>query len=145
LTLATLGGAAWFWRQYHGDWENAELFVRNPVELLQALQFGLFLTLILLLGKALISWVGEPGIYALAAFSGVADVDAITLSVSRMAKDGLSNQTAANAIVLASGVNSLTKGMLAMGVAGNETGVKIRIRMIITATLGGISAAWKLF
>jgi uncharacterized membrane protein (DUF4010 family) len=62
-----------------------------------------------------------------------------------MAKDGLSNQTAANAIVLAAGVNSLTKGILAMVVAGSETGVKILIPMIITATLGGISAAWKLF
>ena len=145
MTLATVGGAAWFWRQYRGDSANAELSVRNPVELMQALQFGLFLTLILLLGKALISWVGEPGIYALATFSGLADVDAITLSVSRMAKDGLSNQTAANAIVLAAGVNSLTKGILAMVVAGSETGVKILIPMIITAMLGGISAAWKLF
>ncbi len=32
-----------------------------------------------------------------------------------------------------------------MVVAGSETGVKILIPMIITAMLGGISAAWKLF
>jgi uncharacterized membrane protein (DUF4010 family) len=63
MTLATVGAAAWFWRQYRGDSANAELSVRNPVELLQALQFGLFLALILLLGNALISWAGEPGIY----------------------------------------------------------------------------------
>ena len=143
MTLTMLGGAVWFWRQYHGDSASTELSIRNPLELLPALQFGLFLAFILLLGKGLVSWVGEAGIYALAALSGLADVDAITLSVSRMAKDSLSSQTAVNAIVLASMVNSLTKGVLAMVVAGSKTGLKILIPMLGAAILGALGIAWR--
>lgn len=144
MTLVTLGAAVWFWRRHPGESANAEFSVRNPVELLPAFQFGLFLMLILLPGQALTSWVGETGIYALAAFSGLADVDAITLSVSRMAKDGLSNQTAVNAIVLASIVNSLTKGVLTLVVAGSETGLKVLAPLFVAALLGAISVVWKL-
>jgi uncharacterized membrane protein (DUF4010 family) len=144
MTVVTLGTAVWFWRHHAGESVNAEFPVRNPVELLPAFQFGLFLMLILLLGQALISWVGEAGIYALAAFSGLADVDAITLSVSRMAKDGLSNQTAVNAIVLASIVNSLTKGVLTLMIAGSETGLKVLAPLIVTALVGAISIALNL-
>ena len=134
MTVVTLGTAVWFWRHHAGESANTEFSVRNPVELLPAFQFGLFLMLILLLGQALISWVGEAGICALAAFSGLADVDAITLSVSRMAKDGLSNQTA----------NSLTKGVLTLAVAGSETGLKVLAPLFVAALLGAISVAWKL-
>jgi len=144
MTLVTLGAAVWFWRHHPGESANAEFPVRNPMELLPAFQFGLFLMLIFLLGQALMSWFGDAGIYALAAFSGLADVDAITLSVSRMAKDGLSQQTAVHAIVLASIVNSLTKGVLALVVAGRETGLKVLTPLIATAVLGAISIAWKL-
>ena len=144
MALVTLGAAIWFWRHHPGESANAEFPVRNPVELLPAFQFGLFLTLILLLGHALTSWFGEAGIYALAAFSGLADVDAITLSVSRMAKDELSQQTAVHAIVLASIVNSLTKGVLTWVVAGRETGLKVLTPLIATAVLGAMSIAWKL-
>src|SRR6266496_171708 len=142
MTLVTLGGAVWFLRHHRHESANAELSIRNPVELLPAFQFGLFLTLILLLSHALIAWVGEAGIYALAALSGLADVDAITLSVSRMAKDGLSHQTAVHAIVLASIVNSVTKGFLALVVAGRDIGLKILMTLIVTAVLGVISVAW---
>jgi len=136
MTLATLCAALWFWRRHRSDSATAEVSVRNPVEFLAAFQFGLVLAMIFLLGQAAIAWVGDAGIYVLAVFSGLADVDAIALSVSRMARDGLSHQTAVNAIVLASIVNSLTKGMLALVVAGAETGLKILTPLIITAALG---------
>ena len=66
------------------------------------------------------------------------------LSVSRMAKDGLSNQTAVNAIVLASIVNSLTKGVLTLVVAGSETGLKVLVPLFVTALVGAISVALNL-
>jgi uncharacterized membrane protein (DUF4010 family) len=55
MTLVTLGGGVWFLRHHRHESANAELSIRNPVELLPAFQFGLFLTLILLLSHALIA------------------------------------------------------------------------------------------
>ena len=58
------------------------------------------------------------------------------------AKDGLSHQTAVHAIVLASIVNSVTKGILALVVAGRDIGLKILTTLIVTAVLGAITVAW---
>lgn len=52
-----------------------------PLELGTALSFGALLVLVMLLGKALQNRFGETGVLALAAASGVADVDAIALRV----------------------------------------------------------------
>ncbi|MEJ2176243.1 MAG: MgtC/SapB family protein, partial [bacterium] len=55
--------------------------LRNPLDLRTALGFGLLLAVVMLLGKALQELSGEAGVLVLAAASGVADVDAITLSL----------------------------------------------------------------
>src|SRR5690554_2335622 len=57
---------------------------QNPLDLKSALFFGVLLTVILLLADFLKGWLGAGGIYMLAATSGIADVDAITLSLARM-------------------------------------------------------------
>lgn len=40
------------------------------------------------LGRAAHGWLGAPGVHALALLSGLADVDAILITVSRMQADG---------------------------------------------------------
>ena len=59
---------------------NGGIVVRNPFDLVTVLQFGALLTAIAVASKIAASKAGEVGAYALAAISGLAEVDAITLS-----------------------------------------------------------------
>ncbi len=62
---------------------------------------------------------------AFAAVSGLADVDAITLSMARLGRTDLSAQTAALAILLALGVNSASKAVLATMAGGRAIGALV--------------------
>ncbi len=84
---------------------------KNPFELGPAIQFGLLYGLILLIARAAEFYFGETGIYLSSILSGLADVDAITLSVSELSNTGaVTLDTAARAIVLAAMSNTVVKG-----------------------------------
>ena len=87
MALAAAGGAIWLAHRQQSTTVDGELPLRNPMELLPALGFGLLLAAIMLLAEAFRAWLGDTGIYVLATISGIADVDAITLSLARMARD----------------------------------------------------------
>ena len=100
------------------DENDAETF-SNPFSLWPAIQFGLLYGAVLIGSKGLSMWLGETGVYVGAFVSGVADVDAITLSMAELSRgDGtVSDTTASNAIVLAAASNTLVKGGLVWAIA----------------------------
>lgn len=72
-----------------------------PFDLSVAVGFGAFLGLMAVLSRAAHDWLGDSGLYGLAVLSGLADVDAIVISVSRLqAGGGLSVTAAGLAIAL---------------------------------------------
>jgi uncharacterized membrane protein (DUF4010 family) len=84
---------------------------QNPFELGPAVKFGLLYGLILLVARAAEFYFGETGIYLSSILSGLADVDAITLSMSELSNTGnIELTTAARAIVLAVMSNTVVKG-----------------------------------
>lgn len=86
----------------------------NPFSLGPAIQFGLLYGVVLIGSKALSMYLGDTGVYIGAVASGVADVDAITLSMAELSRGNgeIADATAANAIVLAAASNTLVKGGL---------------------------------
>jgi len=82
--------------------------------------------------------LGEAGVYIGAIASGVADVDAITLSMAELSRgDGtVADQTAANAIVLAAASNALVKGGLVWALSTNEMR-----RLVTPAVVGAVVAS----
>ncbi|MDH5326263.1 MAG: DUF4010 domain-containing protein [Gammaproteobacteria bacterium] len=118
MTTVNVLGAFWLWRHQPDTLSPQELARSKPFELLPALRFGLLLVIIMLLAQAFKHWLGDTGIYVLAAFSGIADVDAITLSLARMARNGLADEIAANAIIIATIVNSAVKTALVYFIGG---------------------------
>jgi uncharacterized membrane protein (DUF4010 family) len=62
---------------------------KNPAELKQALLFGLLYAIILLAVSAGKDLLGDKGVYLVAMISGLTEVDAITLSNTRLAGEGV--------------------------------------------------------
>lgn len=114
---------------------------QNPLDLKSALVFGLLLVIILLLGEFLQKWLGDLGIFVLAATSGVADVDAITLSLTRMSEDSIGLQTAVIGIVIAAATNNLVKSGIAGAIGRKELGVRVAGPMILSL-VAGLAVAW---
>ena len=120
LAQAAMAGALGNWAR--DDAATAPLELKNPFDLSVVLEFGALLAIVMVLAKGIAAWAGSKGAIALAAVSGVLDVDAITLSMARLAPDGLDADSAAIAILVAVGVNSAAKVALATTAGGLKLG-----------------------
>ncbi len=60
----------------------------NPLQLGSALQMAAFFQLVLFSVSAATNWFGEQGLFGSAVVLGLADVDALTVSMAQMARDG---------------------------------------------------------
>lgn len=87
---------------------------KNPFSLKEALLMGLLFGVTLALIELANTYAGAMGVYAVAFVSGIADIDAIVLSLSSLAKNGLNPATAHYAIVVAIVVNTLVKAALVL-------------------------------
>lgn len=85
---------------------------KNPFSLKEALLMGLVFGATLALIELADLYIGKTGVYVVSMLSGVADVDAIILSLSSLAKNGLSPITAYNAVIIALVTNTLVKASL---------------------------------
>lgn len=142
MTVLLYAPALLIWRRNSSHLEVSQPTLnQNPLDLTSALVFGLLLTAILLLGEFLKNWLGDAGIYLLAASSGVADVDAITLSLTRMSNDSLAMGTAVVGIVLAAAVNNLVKSGMAWGIGNRRVGLLVGGPMAVSL-VAGLAVAW---
>ncbi len=141
-SLAAFVTAAWYaWRsgreKLRGGGE--ELKASNPLELRMALQFGLLLAVIMVLARAVREWMGIPGLYGLAAVSGLVDVDAITLSVASMAKNGETTTAIAAAVILIpAAVNTAVKPVLVTAICGARMGFRVAAPLFVALLAGAL-------
>ena len=145
--LTAYGFAYWFWRDAPEGGAATELAPANPFEFGVALQYGALLGVIMLLSFALQDWMGDAGLFLLAAVSGLADVDAVTLSFGgRVADASLAAPLAASAALIAALSNTLAKiGLVA--VAGGGTmiwRVALGLGAAIVAAGVGLAVEWLL-
>ncbi|MEQ1711165.1 MAG: DUF4010 domain-containing protein, partial [Hyphomicrobium sp.] len=124
------------------DGEVQPLHLVNPFELGTVLQLGALLTLVTIAAKALTATAGAMGAYALAAVSGLADVDAVTLSMSRLAMGPLGPDTAARAIGIVVAVNTLAKAALGWITGGFELGSRLLAASLAAITAGALGYAF---
>jgi uncharacterized membrane protein (DUF4010 family) len=86
----------------------------NPFELGEAIRFGLLFGVVTFAAKAAQVYLGDAGLYLAGAVAGLTDVDAITLSMARLAEaDPGSLAVAGRTILIAVLANTLTKGAMA--------------------------------
>jgi uncharacterized membrane protein (DUF4010 family) len=130
---------------------HADPKISNPLDLKMALRFGALLVAILFAARALQVWLGDAALLGLAAVSGLADVDAITLSVASMSQpsmpqpsvpqEGLSRALAVAAVLVAATTNSLAKIGLAIGIGGMKFGGRVLLGLGAALAAGGLVAA----
>ncbi|MFW5916970.1 MAG: MgtC/SapB family protein [Halorubrum sp.] len=114
MTVVGIGAAgALYWRTTSDETvEPGEL--KNPFRFRPALLFGVVFAIVLLVSEHAHEWLGTSGVYATAFLSGLADVDAMTITLSRLAAEGtISTQVATTGIVIAAIANTLVKAALA--------------------------------
>lgn len=118
---------------------QAGLKLDNPFELATVLKFSAFVAVVMAVTTIVNAWVGAAGTYVVAAASGLADVDAITLSMARLAGGTIDHGTATLAITLAAAVNSVVKVVFAASAGTPRLAVVLAVASAIGLAVGGLA------
>jgi uncharacterized membrane protein (DUF4010 family) len=109
ITCAGFGSAALIYKLKNGIHSSNGIILKNPLDFLTALKFAVLFAAVQWLVKYASIHFGESGIYLAGAISGITDVDAITLSMAKIAKAGGSTNMAIQTIIIAALSNTLVK------------------------------------
>lgn len=133
------GAGIYLWRVKTAQ-QEAPLVMKNPMEMWSAIKFGLVFAVVLFVSRAAYQYFGSSGMYVAGALSGLADVDAFTISAARLAHQGvLGHGTAGGSILLAGASNTLVKGGIA-AVLGGPALRRVILPIFAAMALGAIVA-----
>jgi uncharacterized membrane protein (DUF4010 family) len=122
------------WRRKEGEAE-ARLDVKNPMELGQAIKFAVLFAVVLFAARAAHHYFGSAGAYIASGLAGLTDVDAITVSMARLARDNvMTPNTAGASILLACAANTLVKAGIAFFAGGPS------LRKVVTPLFAALFA-----
>jgi uncharacterized membrane protein (DUF4010 family) len=123
--------------------ETGDMEFSNPFELGPAVRFGLLYAVVLLVARGAQVYLGNTGIYLSSVVAGMADADAIALSMAELSRapGGLDSGTAAQAIVLATMSNTITKGGIVLAV-GSASLRRALLLGLVLMPMTGISVAF---
>jgi len=108
----------------------------NPLEMTSAFTFAAIFLAILVATKVVAERFGNTGVLVMAAIMGAADVDPFILGLTQTIGSGLDLGIAALAVVIASAVNNLMKGLYAVVFGSRRTG---RLSLALLASFGAVS------
>lgn len=120
ISLAGFGSAFLVHTFRKGKPGSDGIILKNPLDLATAIKFALLYAAIQWLVKYAGEHFGDNGTYIAGAISGVTDMDAITLSMAKMAKAGGNSVIAINTILIAALTNTLVKFMIVLSVGSVE-------------------------
>lgn len=141
MAAVVLGPALFVWLRRNQENDASPLQLKNPLELGAALRFGVLLAAVLTITRYLNDTYGSAGLLTFGTLSGSVDLNAITLTVSRMSADEAGIALAVSTIVLASFSNGLFKTLLTLVAGTRALAVRVGVPMVI-AGFAGIAAVW---
>jgi uncharacterized membrane protein (DUF4010 family) len=109
--------------------------IRNPFSLREAVTWAVVYGVILLVSRAAIEYLGTGGVFAVAAVSAVADVDAVTIAFTKLGAQEAAWRVPAAAIALAAVTNTMVK----LGIAWWRGAGSFRPK--VAAALGAVAVA----
>ena len=111
----------------------------NPFELSAVLKIALLLAAVALISKLAAEKLGPEAVLAVAAITGLADVDAVALSVPLLAPATISLEFAAQAVLVAVGVNISAKAGYALALGGWRYGAAYAGLSLAAGALGALA------
>jgi uncharacterized membrane protein (DUF4010 family) len=132
--------AATYWRR-SGEPQGREFNFRNPFAFWSVVGFALFLGVVIVLGRAVGERLGAAGATVGAAVVGLADVDSVTVSLSRLTPQPLSLRDAAIAILSAVATNTIVKIGIGGVIGRGRFAVEIAF-MAFGCLIAGAAALW---
>ncbi len=138
-----VAGLLW-WRRYREvGYKSDEGFqFENPVELSSALTFGLIFAIIRIISILAERYWGHSGLYIVSGLSGVAELDAIVLSISRMVRetgpDAINVATGVRAVLIACVSNTLIKAGIVVALARRGMKMPVVAGLVAMAVVGAL-------
>lgn len=129
-------------RRHNGEGGEPNLEMTTPFDLGTVLKFAALLAVVSLIAKLALAKLGQGGLYAVAALSGIADVDALTLSVSRMPDGALAHHVAATAIGIAVAVNTISKAAMCAIFGSRPLALVVGGASAVAIAAGGVALAF---
>ncbi|MDO9527072.1 MAG: DUF4010 domain-containing protein, partial [Gemmobacter sp.] len=121
------------------DQAKPDLTIANPLVVGTSIKLSAFIVVVMLAAELVQRVWGDAGVLAVAAASGIADVDAITLSMARME---ITLTLATQAILLAVAVNTASKASMAAWVGGSAVGLRVILASMVAIAVAGGAYIW---
>lgn len=121
-----------------------KLLIQNPLAFGTALKSAAFIGAVILTAEIVRQTFGSTGVLMVAALSGVADVDAVTISMARLGGGDLDLTIAAQAIMIAVSVNTISKAMIAGWAGGRDIGMLVGGISGIAVATGLAAIIWQI-
>lgn len=115
-----------------------EIQIKNPIDIVASLKFAIILTVTFFIAEMGKKYAGEYGLLVISFFSGIADVDSITIYLSNLSRDPSFSRVAIFGIIIASITNTILKCIIACFIGGKKIGaplVKITALLIALCLL----------
>ncbi|MGE0748747.1 MAG: MgtC/SapB family protein, partial [Rhodospirillales bacterium] len=123
------------------DDEHPSLAIANPLELGTALKLAAFIAAVTVAAKLASDAGSGHGVLLVAAASGLADVDAVTISMARLGGAGIDIDLAVAAIAVAVAVNTTAKAAMAAWTGGAAVGAYVGAASAVALAAGAAAHA----
>ena len=121
--------------------EQHTVTFRNPFSFLAVVGFAALLGVVIVAGKLLGEYTGATGAILGAVAIGLADVDAVTVAMARLAPETLSIAGATFAILAAVAANTLSKLVMAVAIGRGQFAREL-VAVFALALAAGAAALW---
>lgn len=115
--------------------------ISNPFELTTALKFTAVFAVVLVGSKAATQYLGTRGTYAAGLIAGATDVDAISLSMARLAGAEIPLSVAATSVYLGLASNTVVKAAMATVLGGWQYGRVVASAFAVSLLAGAVAVA----
>jgi uncharacterized membrane protein (DUF4010 family) len=130
------------WRSLRGSHSKPST-LRNPLQLLSAVEMALLFQAVLFAVYYVRAWVGDAGLLVSGFVLGLTDVDALTLSMTRSVSSGTTAEAACRAILMGIVANSIMKAVIAFGIGRRGFAVHAGLALLAMALAGvGTLIVW---
>lgn len=121
--------------------KGKEVMIKDPFRIIPALKFGALFAIVLLASKLASLYFGNAGTYLASIIAGLADVDAITLSMATLAQSTVIPSVAVTSIALAAITNTLVKLAIAYILGSVEFGNRVAV-IFVPMVIAGLLAVF---